>query len=186
MTLAIARRGQNSHAVLCALREVKPPFSPESVVDEFCILLKNYRVYRVFGDHYAGEWPVERFAKRGIRYEQSAAPKSDLYRDLLPLLNSGRVELLDHPRLVAQLCGLERRTSRAGKDSIDHVPGGHDDICNAAAGALVLAAEEKSGWMRRLPEINAALRAMPPNPKFAQHRQGRFVQHSARSSARWN
>ena len=31
------------------------------------------------------------------------------YVDLLPLLNSGRIELLDHPRLVAQLCGLERR-----------------------------------------------------------------------------
>jgi hypothetical protein len=49
--------------------------------------------------------------------------RSDLYRDLLPLVNSGRVELLDHPRLVAQLCALERRTARSGKDSTDHGPG---------------------------------------------------------------
>jgi hypothetical protein len=35
---------------------------------------------------------------------------------------------------------LERRTSRGGKDSIDHPPGGHDDLANAAAGALVIAA----------------------------------------------
>ena len=48
---------------------------------------------------------------------------------------------LDHPRLVNQLIGLERRTSRAGKDSIDHVPGGHDDVANAVAGAVVLAAQ---------------------------------------------
>jgi hypothetical protein len=60
---------------------------------------------------------------------------------LLPLLNSGRIELLDHQRLVAQLCGLERRTSRAGKDSIDHVPGSFDDVANCVAGAAVLAAQ---------------------------------------------
>ena len=34
---------------------------------------------------------------------------------------------------------LERRTGR-GKDVIDHPPGGNDDLCNSAAGALVLAA----------------------------------------------
>jgi len=61
---------------------------------------------------------VELFSRFNINYEQSAAPKSDLYRDLLPLLNSNRVALLDHPRLIAQLCGLERRTARGGRDSI--------------------------------------------------------------------
>jgi hypothetical protein len=55
----------------------------------------------------------------------------------LPLLNSGKIALLDHPRLIAQLCGLERRTARSGKDSIDHAPGAHDDIANGVAGALV-------------------------------------------------
>jgi hypothetical protein len=53
------------------------------------------------------------------------------------LLNSGKIALLDHPRLIAQLCGLERRTARSGKDSIDHAPGAHDDLANAVAGALV-------------------------------------------------
>jgi hypothetical protein len=63
---------------------------------------------------------------------------------MLPLLNSGKVELLDHPRLVSQLCGLERRTARGGRDSIDHPPGQHDDIANAVAGA-VLATDAKRG-----------------------------------------
>jgi len=58
---------------------------------------------------------------------------------VLPLLNSGRAELLDHPRLVGQLRSLERRTARSGKDSIDHALGGHDDLANATAGALMLA-----------------------------------------------
>ena len=40
-----------------------------------------------------------------------------------------------HDRSVAQICGLERRTGRSGRDSIDHAPNGHDDIANAVAGA---------------------------------------------------
>ncbi|WP_148360629.1 hypothetical protein [Acidisphaera rubrifaciens] len=47
------------------------------------------------------------------------------------------MRLLDVPRLTAQLCALERRTARGGRDSIDHAPGAHDDLANAAAGALV-------------------------------------------------
>jgi hypothetical protein len=46
--------------------------------------------------------------------------------------------LLENRTLVAQLCSLERRTARGGRDSIDHPPGGHDDLANAAMGALLL------------------------------------------------
>jgi hypothetical protein len=49
----------------------------------------------------------------------------------------GAGALLTHPRLRLQLLGLERRVARSGKDSIDHPPGGHDDVANAAASALV-------------------------------------------------
>src|SRR4051794_25302612 len=81
-------------------------------------------------------WPSERFLKYGISYRAAEKPKSDLYSALLPLLNGGRAELLDHPKLINQLCSLERRTARSGKDSIDHSPGSHDDIANAVAGVL--------------------------------------------------
>jgi hypothetical protein len=137
MTLAVAHDDADD-AVLDAVREIKPPFSPEGVVAEFCALLKSYRVSRVTGDRYAGEWPREQFRKQGITYDLAEKPKGDLYRDLLPVLNSGKAELLDLPRLTVQLCGLERRTARGGRDSIDHAPGGHDDLANAAAGALLM------------------------------------------------
>ena len=55
-----------------------------------------------------------------------------------PAVNAGRAELLDEPRLAAQLVGLEGRVPRGGKDSVDHAPGGHVDLAKAA-GALVLA-----------------------------------------------
>jgi hypothetical protein len=55
----------------------------------------------------------------------------------LPLLNSGHITLPRHDRLIAQIVGLERRVTRAGKDSIDHAPDSHDDIANAVAGCAV-------------------------------------------------
>src|SRR6516165_10171180 len=130
---------EGDKVVVDAIRERKPPFSPDDVVVEFAATLKSYGIGTVQSDKYAGAWPVEAFARHGVRVEQAAKPKSDLYVDLLPLLNSRRIELLDHQRLVTQLCGLERRTARSGRDSIDHGPGGHDDLANAVAGAAALA-----------------------------------------------
>ena len=143
MTLAIAHR-EDDRAVLDVVREVTPPFSPGSVVEEFAALLKTYHVTRVRGDRYGGEWPREQFRTHDVEYEVCDSPKSALYGELLPALNSGRVELLDLTRLRAQLAGLERRTTRSGKDSIDHAPGGHDDVINAAAGALVFVLSRSS------------------------------------------
>jgi hypothetical protein len=138
MTLAIAHH-DDGVAVLDCVREVRAPFQPEAVVEDFCKTLASYGVAKVTGDRYAGEWPREQFLKRNVTYVPSERVKSDLYRDALPLLNSRKCQLLDIRRLISQLHGLERRTARGGKDSIDHGPGAHDDVANAVAGALVLA-----------------------------------------------
>lgn len=142
MTMAIAhseleRDSKRSIAVLDAVREIRAPFSPEDAVAEFAALLKCYRVRLVRGDRYAAEWVTEAFRKTGIEYRPADLAKSDIYRDFLPRLNSGEVDLLDVARLRTQLLGLERRTARGGRDSIDHASGAHDDLANAAAGALV-------------------------------------------------
>ncbi|MFZ3327284.1 MAG: hypothetical protein WA231_15960 [Methylocella sp.] len=139
MTLAIAHH-DDGVAVLDCVREVRAPFQPEAVVEDFCAVLAAYGVARVTGDRYAGEWPREQFKKRNVDYVPSERVKSDIYRDCLPLLNSRKCQLLDIRRLISQLHGLERRTARGGKDSIDHGPGQHDDVANAVAGAIVLAA----------------------------------------------
>jgi hypothetical protein len=141
MTLAVAHTAGDNRIVIDAIRERRSPFSPADVVGEFATLLKSYGVGRVKGDRYGGEWPREVFRKHGVEYSVADKAKSDLYRDLLPLLNSGRCELLDHPRLVAQLCSLERRTARGGRDSIDHPPGAHDDVANCVAGVAITAVQ---------------------------------------------
>jgi hypothetical protein len=134
MTLAISHQ-DGERVVIDAIREVKPPFSPESVVSDFAALLASYAINTIKGDRYGGEWCREPFRKLGINYAIADKPKSDLFRDLLPRLNSGTIELPKSERLINQLVGLERRTSRGGRDSIDHSPGGHDDLANAVAGA---------------------------------------------------
>jgi hypothetical protein len=126
MTLAIAHTEERDGAVVAVLdcvRERKPPFSPESVVSEFCETLKFYDVAAVTGDRFGGEFCREPFRKSGIEYTLAERAKSDVYKECLPLVNSKRVELLDHARLRTQLLALERRTARGGRDSIDHGPG---------------------------------------------------------------
>jgi len=139
MTMAIAHL-EGDRGVVDLIREVRPPFSPDSVTAEFAETLKSYRVARVKGDHYAGEWCRKEFRKNGIEYEVSDDAKSAIYLNWLPILNSRRCDLLDNPRLIAQASTLERRTSRVGKDTIDHAPAGHDDVVNVVAGAIVMVA----------------------------------------------
>jgi hypothetical protein len=149
MTLAVAH-SENGKAVLDCLREIRAPFNPSDACAEFAKVLKSYHITRVTGDRYSGMWVVEGFAEVGIIYEHSERTKIDIYREVLPLLMRGGCTLLDNPRLVAQFCGLERRTARGGRDSIDHKPGAHDDLANAAAGCLVsVAGDDRSAVVRR-------------------------------------
>jgi hypothetical protein len=165
LTLAIAHLDRNDVCVLDALLECRPPFNPDEAVAQGVALCRCYGVTKIVGDRYAGEWPKARFSEHGIDFEQSARPKSDLYHDLLPLLNARRVELLDLPRLSNQLCGLERRTARSGRDSIDHAPGGHDDLINAVAGVLVGLDLDRRQPLIKLADVFAADGRAPPLPR---------------------
>lgn len=145
MTLGIAHRESSGRAVLDALREVKPPFDPDAVVEDFVKVMQSYRLRSLRGDAYAGAWVSQSFRRHGMHYRQADLTKSQIYIDALPLLMSGQVELLDNKTLVTQLCGLQRRNRFGGKGaSIDHGPRGHDDVSNAAAGAIVYAKSNKA------------------------------------------
>ena len=155
MTLCIGHYDYNSMSVIVdVLRERVPPFSPEQVTKEFCDVLKQYRIGAVTGDRYSAEWCVEQFRNCGITYSsEDCVPKSQLYENLMALLNSKRISLLDHPKAVAQICGLERRVGHAARAAIDHAPGGHDDCANAVAGLGAVALKlsgysiDYDGWL---------------------------------------
>jgi hypothetical protein len=124
MTLAITHK-EGDTEVLDLIRERKPPFSPEALVEEFASTILKYRCSRCYGDHCGGNWPAEQFMKAGVHLEPSEKTKSDIYLDLLPLINSKAVRLLDHERMMLQLVGLERTTARGGRDKIDQANGRH-------------------------------------------------------------
>ena len=143
-TLAIAHE-TNGIAVLDLLIDqgarTNGTFSPEQAVEKFATILKTYRCTSVTGDRYAAQWPVQAFQKHGIDYRPAEMNRSQIYAAFEPLLNSGKVELLDHPKLLQQLIGLVRTGEK-----IDHAPGDHDDHANAAAGVLVLTQVDRSAY----------------------------------------
>jgi len=118
----------------------------EHLLLEFSKLLKSYALNRVVTDRYALLWPVEQFAHFGISAEQNAETKGLLYVAMLPYLNSARVELLDEPRGIHQICNLERRTVHGGRDAVDHPANGFDDVSNAIAGAISVCAKGGSKY----------------------------------------
>jgi hypothetical protein len=185
MTLAVGHREREGDVVVVdAVRERRPPFSPEDVVAEFSELLRSYKIGRVSGDRYAGEWPRERFKQRSISYEPAQKPKSDLYRDMLPLVNSRRIDLLDDPRLLTQLVSLERRTARGtGRDSIDHAPGGHDDVANAVAG--LAAAAKRGSYPSDLSWVSDDANNADPASNFLQQRLSAHILRTGGYFSRW-
>ncbi len=96
-TLGLAH-GDGETAVLDLVEEGVPPFSPEAVVGTFALTCKRYHVTEVVGDAYAGELPREFFRQYGIHYRISEEMKSEISLRALPMMTSGRVELLREDR----------------------------------------------------------------------------------------
>ena len=128
--------GSGSYFVADVVRGIMPPFDPESVVSEYAALLKDYKIHQVTGDNYSAAWAESAFTKQGITYIRSQLNKSQLYIESLPLFMRRAISFPNHPKLIRELKLLEGRTSRLGKDVVDHGVHGSDDHANALAGAL--------------------------------------------------
>ena len=141
-TVSIAHKDpKTERLVLDVCRGFKPPGNPAEVIKEISALTKLYGCFSGKGDKYAVGFVGDLFSKYGITYIHSELTKSEIYLESLPLFTTGQVDLLDVKQLTVQLMSLERRTSRSGKDSVDHPPQGFDDFSNAACGALVQVAQ---------------------------------------------
>jgi hypothetical protein len=141
--------------------ERRAPFDPSPVVAEIAEILRQYNVYELVGDNYGAEWVVEAFAKHGVRYVVSERNRSKVYLDAIPLFAAGRARLLENHRAARQLISLERRTSRSGKDTVNHPPQGADDCANAVCGALVLAAQSSIPALWRSQDLKQNGQAYP-------------------------
>jgi hypothetical protein len=125
-------------AVQDAVRMVPSPHSPQVAIEQFAAVLKQYKLTTVTADGYAGNFATDEFAKHGINCVRSELDRSGIYLAMLPMFAAGRVDLLDHPRLIHELRSLERLVRAGGRERVDHPPSGHDDVVNASLGALQL------------------------------------------------
>ena len=144
-TAAVAHiERDRKRVVVDKIVEVRPPFNPSAVAEQMAFLARAYGTSRVTGDRYSAGFNVAGFRKGGVFYQPSERTKSEIYAECLPLFTSAMVELPDHPKLLSQLAGLERTTTRgSGREVIDHHRGGRDDVANAVCGAILLASERR-------------------------------------------
>ena len=150
-------------AQLAALRHWRPPFNPSVVADEATLLLRRYGVRELSIDRYAPGLVADLFRTRGITCKVADRDTSGTFIELLALVNSLGVSLLDDPILLRELSRLERRPT-AGREQVSHPRGGHDDLAAAAANAVVLASQRPAGATAAViyPTVN------PANPYWRQ------------------
>jgi hypothetical protein len=172
-TLAIGHK-EGEHCICDVIRGVHPPLNPQTVVSEYAALLKeDYGIDRITGDNYSAGWVETAWSDAGIKYERSELTASALYLEALPIFTRGLVSIPDHARLLRELRLLERRSSRIGKDVIDHGPSGSDDYSNSLAGMLYALTGKTSSYISDLswvggPEQDKASNA-PAQPSLWQH-----------------
>lgn len=138
--------------ILHAVIEIPAPADPVKATATVAAVMRDYGISQVWGDRYAVGFVAAELGRHGLTLQHTTKSRSDLYRELLPALRSQRVRLVDSERAVAQFAALERRALSAGGERIDHpaTSGSKDDLSNAIAGALVMAATPVSsadGWL---------------------------------------
>jgi hypothetical protein len=128
--------GDRTISVIDCVYEAVPPFDPEYVTRQAAATLKEWKITEVYGDAYAGAWPVTAMSRNGIRYITAPLSASELYLHTLPLWTSGRVRMLDHEKTMTQFARLRRRVGQGVQEKIIHPKSAHDDLANAVAGVL--------------------------------------------------
>ena len=104
-TLCVAHQ-EGETVVIDCLREIPAPFSPPNAVAELAKVIKSYRLRTVHGDRYAGEWVRQAWRDVGIEYQHSELTRSEIYLECLPLINSKKIKLLDHPKALINCATL--------------------------------------------------------------------------------
>jgi hypothetical protein len=158
--------------VLDALLEFQPPFDPDTVVKQISDTLKRWGISEAVSDAYAAAWPISAFARHGISLTHASLSASEIYVHVIPQFTSGRVRLLNHQRLIDQLCALKRKVGQAGREIVSHPRNQHDDLANSVCGLLwrlspggpASPADNFLEYMRR--ELVRATGADIPGPAF--------------------
>jgi hypothetical protein len=132
-TAATVVHPDGQRIIVDACRVWRAPHDPAQVAREMAAFLAGYGLHSATADQYGAGLTVSIYGEAGVALVPASVNRSQAYLSLLPLLLTGRIELPPEPRLRQELLGLERRTARGGRDSVDHRPGSHDDLANSLA-----------------------------------------------------
>ena len=127
---------EHRRARLVEVLEIPPPFDPEAAVSRCVEVMRRYGLETVHGDNFGAGLQKAVWRRAGVQYTVGDRTASEIYNEVLPALLSGRVDLVNDPVLIEQLRELIEIAGRDPPPKIDHPPGGHDDVSNAACGAL--------------------------------------------------
>ena len=155
--LCVGHKNEEKKTIIDAIYQYKSPHSPSECIADMCCKIRRFSGHRVIGDNYSANFCKDEFRRNGICYERCETPASGLYLELIPVICSNQIELLDNPVLISELANLERRVKSGGKDSISHSPLGHDDVANAVAGlSFILNAGQRrrAGIFLNNPELD--------------------------------
>lgn len=142
-----AMKGAPSRFRVADIIERRPeptaPLKPGEVIKGFARELVRHGVESMMADGHYKASVFEHFEEFGLNFLSAPLTVSDPYVRFRVLLNGGRVDLPDHPRLLQQLKGVMWRPTPNGAISIllPRTGGGHGDLVSA----LVLAAWQMGG-----------------------------------------
>lgn len=144
---SIGHRADGDVCIVDCVVEIVPPFSPPTACATLAQALKSYRITRVTADRWGLAFVASEFERHGISLGYSDRTSSEIFRQALPIIRSGRARLVDNDRMINQFANLERRILPSGGERIGHPERGghHDDIAVVVAGCLVALSTPLSG-----------------------------------------
>lgn len=132
---AIAHMAEDNVAMLDFVKDYSIQESLEKTIADICSIMRSYGIAKIEGDHFGGNWPKEYFSVHGIIYSPTSLTLPEIYRDFMPILAAGEVELLENAKMLNQMGDLERSITKAGRDSV--FSSGSDYLARCVAGLIV-------------------------------------------------
>lgn len=118
---------------------VPPPgetLSPNAILQEIAGILQHFNIIHVYTDQYHMESLAQLAIKNGFQLEKvhfTGGTKAAMYGSLQQLINTKRLQLLDHKEQYKELVQLEKTLTTGGTVKIAAPSGKHDDIATVVA-----------------------------------------------------
>ncbi len=141
--------------------------------EDVASILRKYGINNLQGDQYAAVAIKDKFQELGITYRETIfgrRTRPQLFNNLRHLIQQQRIELLDDPKLLAQLRSLEEHKGRDGNLDVRADRGLKDDLAIVVALTALELSEVACDFP--LPPISLGRASRPWEDRFDDIRRG--------------